>query len=89
MEELFRGKIREFIAGSTVGFIAGLKFLFAGPMDWGTLAVQYTLKFVAVIIFSFVSGVATMAAKDLYEAKIKTLFKKKNNGRNLEEDNKK
>ena len=80
MFEFINGKAKEFFAGSIVGLIAGIKFLFAGPMDWGSLVIQYSLKFVAVCLFAFMSGLFTVMAKDFYDLKLKNwMFKKKKN----------
>ena len=78
MQEFINGKVKEFWSGSMIGFIAGVKFLFTGPMDWGSLVLQYTLKFVAVCVFAFMSGLFTVMANAFYDHKIKNrLFKKK------------
>jgi len=78
MQEFINGKVKEFWSGSIIGFIAGVKFLFTGPMDWGSLVLQYTIKFVRVCAFAFMSGLFTVMAKDFYDHKIKNrLFKKK------------
>jgi len=78
MQEFINGKVKEFWSGSIIGFIAGVKFLFNGPMDWGSLVLQYTIKFLAVCVFAFMSGIFTVMAKDFYDYKIKNrLFKKK------------
>ncbi len=78
MQEFINGKVKEFWSGSIIGFIAGVKFLFTGPMDWGSLVLQYTIKFIAVCVFAFMSGLFTVMAKDFYDHKIKNrLFKKK------------
>ena len=52
MQEFINGKAKEFWSGSIIGFIAGVKFLFNGPMDWGSLVLQYTIKFIAVGVFA-------------------------------------
>ena len=52
MQEFINGKVKEFWSGSIIGFIAGVKFLFTGPMDWGSLVLQYTIKFIAVCVFA-------------------------------------
>ena len=67
MQEFINGKVKEFWSGSIIGFIAGFKFLFNGPMDWDSLVRQYTLKFVAVCVFAFMSGLFTVMAKDFYD----------------------
>ena len=78
MQEFFSGKVKEFYGGTVVGFITGWHFLFAGPLGWGDLVIQYVLKFLATIIFAFVSGIMTVLAKDFYVSVIKPrLFKKK------------
>ena len=78
MQEFINGKVKEFWSGSIVGFIAGIKFLFNGENNWGNLVLQYTVKFFAVCIFAFMSGLFTVIAKDFYDHKVKNwLFKKK------------
>ena len=78
MGEFINGKVKEFWSGSIIGFIAGIKFLFTEPLGWGDLVIQYSLKFIAVCLFAFVSGIFTVLAKDFYEHKIKgKIFKKK------------
>lgn len=77
MQEFFRGKLQEFYAGSVIGFIAGLKFLFADPGSGIGVVAQYTIKFVAVVIFSFTSGIMTVLAKDIYTYQISPWLKKK------------
>ncbi len=85
MHDFFSGKIKEFWSGSIIGFIAGIKLLFNGPVTWGDYVLVYTVKFFAVILFSLASGVMTVVAKDVYSEYIgPKLFKKKygkdNNG---------
>lgn len=78
MHEFFNGKFKEFWSGSIIGFVAGVKLLFADPTTWGGYVLAYTLKYFAVILFSLTSGVMTVFAKDVYDGWIKPkLFKKK------------
>ena len=77
MQELFHGKVKEFIGGSIVGFIAGIKFLFAGPLSPGGLVIEYFLKFIAVCIFSFTSGLFTILAKELMEGLVIPYLRRK------------
>ena len=77
MQDYFRGKLQEFFAGSAIGFIAGLKFLFADTGSGIGLVAQYTIKFIAVVIFSFTSGIMTVLAKDIYTHWLAPLLKKK------------
>ena len=84
MEELFREKAKVFWSGSIVGWLAGAKFLFAGPHTWGDIVIEYTAKFVATCIFAFASGIFTVFAHDAYKEWIKPkFFKKKNKKQNL------
>lgn len=77
MQDFVRGKLQEFYAGSVIGFIAGLKFLFTDPVSPIGLVAQYTIKFVAVVIFSFTSGIMTVLAKDIYTGYIQPWVNKK------------
>lgn len=78
MHDFFSGKIKEFWSGSIIGFIAGIKLLFNGPVTWSDYVLVYTVKFFAVILFSLASGIMTVVAKDVYNEYIgPKLFKKK------------
>jgi len=78
MEKFFGEKIKVFIGGSVVGWLAGIKFLFGGTHRPDDMVVEYIIKFFATIIFAFMSGLMTVIAKDFYDHKIKNrLFKNK------------
>ena len=78
MQDLFIGKAKEWIIGGVLGFIAGINLLWDAPNNAGNIVLIYTVKFFGVIIFSFISGLFTVMAKDFYTQKIKgKLFKNK------------
>lgn len=78
MQEFFKGKIQEFWAGSVVGLIAGIKFLSADLFGGiGLEALEYLIRFIAVIIFSLTSGIMTVVAKDVATHLILPWLKKK------------
>ncbi|NBO23263.1 hypothetical protein EBU94_08005 [bacterium] len=79
MQELFIGKAKEWAIGCILGFIASINLLFDAPNNAGNIVLIYTVKFFGVIIFSFISGLFTVMAKDYYTLKLKNkIFKKKN-----------
>jgi hypothetical protein len=78
MQDLFIGKAKEWFIGASVGFIASINLLFDAPNDAGSIVLIYGIKFFGVIVFSFISGLFTVMAKDYYTIKLKDkLFKKK------------